>query len=260
MKNLLLIILTLFLVNCGSKETESKKETVKTIKEQPREESRQNIDSSNCDCPKPFETAETQIKIDYENGKYLKFCSWDYNSNDSTTTEFRFYSQSDSIILEGNIPTQFKIVSIDRPVKLIQSTIMDIDNGERWKMTPIFNYRIGLTNGEFQVSDDFVFQPPAITKTKRDSILKEFQSQPKHHNQYDKFDPPFASEQQIMDLFICAVNGNEECILAHDSLQTRFVTDGAIGELYYELNGLLQIYKRERKNNQLPINRNMSGL
>ena len=57
---------------------------------------------------------------------------------------------------------------------------------------------------------------------------------------------PFTTEQYVMDLFICAVNGNKDCIQAHDSLQTKFVTDGALSELYYELNGLLQIYKKRK--------------
>jgi hypothetical protein len=50
-----------------------------------------------------------------------------------------------------------------------------------------------------------------------------------------------------MKLFICAVNGNEDCIIAFDNLQKRFVTDGAISELYFELFDLLITYKEIKK-------------
>jgi hypothetical protein len=235
-------------LNCDSKNTEVKNQTVETVKKEiiQKQEVVQKSDSSDCECPNPFETAETRIKIDYGNDKYLKFCSWDYHLTDSITAEFRIYDQSDSMLLQGDIPTEFTIMSLTKPVNLIQSTIMDTGHGKRWKMTPIFEYQIELTNNQFEVSQGFVFQPPSMTQMKMDSVMKVFNEQPKHHNKYDKFDPPFTSEQYVMDLFICAVNGNEECIQATDSLRTRFVTDGAISELYYNLKGLLQIYKKEK--------------
>lgn len=204
----------------------------------------QMIGNSECECPSPFDSAETQVKIDYRNGKYLKFYSWDYMSNDSSTSEFRFYNQSDSIILEGYIPTEYRILSLTAPVQIWQSTIMDMGNSETWKMTPIFESKIVLLEGEFSVKDVFIFDPPKMSEAKMDSVLRTFNRQPEHHNEYDSFDPPFTTEQYVMDLFVCAVNGNKQCIEAHDSLQQRFVVDGAVGELYYELNGLLQVYKQ----------------
>jgi hypothetical protein len=109
MNKLLIFSFSLFILNCDSKNTEVKNQTVETVKKEiiQKQEVVQKSDSSDCECPNPFETAETRIKIDYGNDKYLKFCSWDYHLTDSITAEFRIYDQSDSMLLQGDIPTEF---------------------------------------------------------------------------------------------------------------------------------------------------------
>lgn len=258
MRNLALLILLFAIISCNqpkkpdSRKSEQKPNNTPTLvlkdstpKKKNENEADKKVDENSCNCPKPFNTAGTQEKINYK-GRFLKFCSWDFDSTTKTTYEFHIFSDKDSLLLHGDIPTEFKVKSFKAPLKLIQSSEMPSDTSESWEYTPIFEYEIKLIDSCFEIQREFIFQAPIISKSKQDSILSIFKKQPKHNGNWDRENPPFTNEKYVMDLFLSAVNGNKDCINAYDSLNTRFVTDGAIGELYYELLGLLGSYKNRK--------------
>ncbi len=251
MRNITLILTVLFFVSCSQVEKkESKSETLnpQTEKSEVKPAQTETVPTvdkeevKKCLCPKPFNTTKTQIKISYGE-RFLKFCAWDYDTVSNRTYEFRIYTDKDSILLNGDIPTVFEFENFNSPLSFVQYSKFPKEIYSRWEYTPIFEYSVVLADNEFEIEKKFKLNPPKVSESFQDSVLMVFKNQPEHHGSWDKSNPPFTSEKYIMELFICAVNGNTDCVEAYDSLRTRFVTDGAIGELYLELNGLLQTYK-----------------
>jgi hypothetical protein len=195
-----------------------------------------------CLCPEPFNTTKTQVKILYGD-RFLKFCAWDYDTVSNRTFEFRIYDDRNSILLNGNIPTVFKIEKFNSPISFIQYSKLPKELNSRWEYIPVFEYKIVLIDNEFVIQEKFILKPLKVSVSFQDSIYSVFENQPEHDGNWDTNNPPFATEKYIMELFICAMNDNKDCINAFDNLNTRFVTDGSIGELYLELYALLQSYK-----------------
>ena len=133
MRNLALLILLFAIISCNQpKKADSRKSKQKpnntptlvlkdsTPKKKIENEVDKKVDENSCNCPKPFNTAGTQEKINYK-GRFLKFCSWDFDSTTKTTYEFHIFNDKDSLLLHGDIPTEFKVKSFKAPLKLIQS-------------------------------------------------------------------------------------------------------------------------------------------
>lgn len=251
MRNIIIILTILILISCNQTEKKgSSSNTLKTKTDLVENENLQ-VDTASvldkttenkCLCPEPFNTTKTQIKILYED-RFLKFCAWDYDTVSNRTFEFRIYNDRDSILLNGDIPTVFEIENFNSPISFIQYSKLPKELNSRWDYMPVFEYKIVLNDNEFEIQEKFILEPLKVSVSFQDSVYLVFKNQPEHNGNWDTSNPPFASEKYIMELFICALNDNKDCIRAFDNFETRFVTDGSIGELYLELYGLLQSYK-----------------
>jgi hypothetical protein len=149
------------------------------------------------------------------------------------------------LIFEGFPPSEYMVMSIEQPLTIRKMTTLPDKKGQ-WSLKPIYDIVINKNNSQFATNTQFIFKPPKLDKTYQDSIFQIYNNQQRHNGDYDKDNPPFANEDYIVNLFLCALNDNSDCINAFDNLNTRFVTDGAIGQLYSELLAILKIYRLKK--------------
>jgi hypothetical protein len=257
MKYFILIFISL-LLSCNNspkkkvtetknKALESKEVTLTPTKNEPtlKIKEKRFYEFDECQCPKPFNEAYTHSQFEYSND-ILKFCSFDFDFKTKKMYEFEFYDKNDSLLLRGDIPNKFVFQNYETPITVIQETNLPSDSSNNWNYTPVFKHTFLENEKQLTVQTEFILETPQMTQNIQDSILTIFTKQPLHYNKYDKFNPPFANEQFVMDLFICAFN-NKNCSKAFDSLQTRFITDRAGGELFYQLSGIHRSWKENQQ-------------
>lgn len=203
------------------------------------------IDSSltTCNCPKPYSNASVQLKINCSKD-YVKLCTWFYIDSTKSINEFQIFDKNDNLIFEGFPPSEYKVMRIEQPLIIRKMTTLPNKKGQ-WSLIPIYDIQIDKKNSQFTTNTKFIFESPKLEKTYQDSIYQIFKNQPQHNGDYDKYNPPFVNEDYIVNLFLCTLNGNSDCINAFYNLNTRFVTDGATGQLYTELLAILKVYERE---------------
>ncbi len=254
MKRIITLIIALIsILSCG--QNADKTETKSTVQSQKTEgtgfqrndriDKNENvkIDSTRitCNCPAPYSDASVQLRIDYST-YFIKLCTWFYDDATQNVNEFQIFDNNDNLIFEGFPPSEYLAISIEQPLTIRQVANLPDENRD-WSLTPIFDIQIIRKNLKFTTHTKLIFEPPKWNKARQDSIFQIFKSQPQHNGDYDKQDPPFVNESYIGDLFLCALNGNLDCLNAFESLNSRFVTDGASGELYSELLAILRVYK-----------------
>jgi hypothetical protein len=149
------------------------------------------------------------------------------------------------MVFSGDPPFMYQISAFEAPFKLTMFTETSITDSEETESLPVVTYQISEQNGRFKVDEKFVLQVPEMARSKMDSLLTVFKKQPKHYDKYNENDPPFATEALEIELFLCAINGNQACLQAFENLEQRFVTDGAVASLYSELSYLVQVYKKD---------------
>ena len=193
-----------------------------------------------CDCPKPYSDAKIQVQIKYGND-FLKLCSWSYDDNTGGINEFQIFDKNNNLIFDGFPPSEYKISELKSPLQIVQSTSLP-NSAWKWETIPVYNIAINKVDSSFTLDYNFVFKAPKLTPSYQDSIFQIYNNQKPHNKKYDRSNPPFTNEKYIVNLFYCAVNDNKDCQSAYKKLNERFVTDGAIGELYYELLGILNSY------------------
>jgi hypothetical protein len=176
MKSILFVITVSIFVSCTQSEkqnTESNEIDIKSaeieIQDTFEQVTNENI-IKDCLCPKPFSNANTQIKIPYGE-RFLKFCSFDFDSSSNRTYELRICTDQDSILLDGNIPTIFEVQDFKSPLTLIQYSEFPKDFNSYWEFTPIFKYQFILEDGKFKILKEYLFDPIKVSEDFQDSIL-----------------------------------------------------------------------------------------
>jgi hypothetical protein len=195
-----------------------------------------------CNCPEPYYSNFTQIRIDYEN-RFLKFCSLDYIADIQKTQDFELYNDEDSLLMKGMAPKEFQVHSFQAPLRITELIEIPIKKGYQ----SVYQYKFLLEGNSFKIKKDFVYQAPIMEESKQDSLITVYDNQPKLKGKRNRDDPnpPLVSTSFVEQLFVCALNGNEKCQEAFEKLNTRFVIHGPSSSFYELLSELLESYKKE---------------
>lgn len=185
----------------------------------------------------------TKLVVHLPQGNKLIISEWEYGikENELKLLDFIVYDcQSNKILLESHFTiASYEIVDVNPTLKIKITADLPDDSG-RLQSQEFLIKEFYEEQSKLKIRSTKLFKVGTIPEVMIDSIETEFSKRPimEPDSDYDLED--FADEMVIIDLFKCAINGDQRCIELFKSVNDKYVIDGSLAELYYDFNSLLE--------------------
>lgn len=273
MKLLLILLTTVILFSCSSndhKKSEGPKEQAEnfqTTKQEPKPEPEQKtiyktpldlliedglqIADSDEQCASRKWATEPSIKLvfDYPQGNKLILEEWEYsfdkNDDDLRLLDFHIFNcQTSKILLEAQYTTaSYKVVDVKPSLSIqINADIPTLNDGYSRKPFLIKTFR--EVDSAIVIETERIFNIPDLTNEQFENIEHTYHLRPDIEADKELELSDFATDELLIDLFRGAINGNEFALELFENIHAKYVLDGAVSELYGDMNYLINEAKK----------------
>jgi hypothetical protein len=191
--------------------------------------------------------AEPRIKLvfDYLNGNKLILEEWEYSfdqsNEDLKLLDFHVFNcQTKEILLEAQYTTaSYKILDVKPNLSIqINADVPTLNEG--YSRQPFVIKTFKEVDTVMMVETEKIFDIPNLSSAAFSEIESTYHSRPTLEEDKDLESGDFASEKLLLELFQGAINGNESALELFENIEMKYVLDGAVSELYSDLNYLIR--------------------